>query len=114
MGSWWRVWRGVWTLSVMTVLTFTLGAPTAARFVWQKLWAGFAAVVAIWLGIRVGLLGDYGGPFGLPEGLLWLVGGLAGGMWLVVFVLISWRAWTNTLKVWREMLDDDPQGAGGL
>ncbi|HEY7823589.1 MAG TPA: hypothetical protein VIG24_12165, partial [Acidimicrobiia bacterium] len=68
------VWRGLATLGTLFVLTFTLGLPTSLRFVLGRVWKGLAAIGMIWLGIRVGLLADYGGPFGLPPGLLLVVG----------------------------------------
>lgn len=103
------VWWSLVTLATMVVLTFVLGVPTAVRFVVQKLWAALAVLPVMALGVRVGLLGDYGGPFGLPVGLLWAVGVISGSLFLLAFVVITKNSWANALSVWRELSADTPE-----
>ena len=103
------VWWSVVTLVTMVVLTFVLGVPTAVRFVVQKLWAMLTVLPVMTLGVWVGLLGDYGGPLGLPVGLLWAVGTIAGSLFVLAFVVITKNSWAHAMKMWRELSEDSAE-----
>ena len=93
---------GLWFV-VLPVMTFTLGVPASLRIVTAEskgallLFVGWSA--ASW----AGLLGDFGGPLGMPATVFWAGSALFGGWFSVRFVMLGRAAWGHALRVSRLM-----------
>jgi hypothetical protein len=92
----------VWMLAgpVMAVLTFVLGVPMALLLTVRQSRGGVLAVAGWFLAVRMGLVGGFGGPFGMS----WAVGGpvaaVLGWMFVRNFVRLSVIAWRKAWDSW--------------
>jgi hypothetical protein len=100
-GRGWLVTVG--TVGTMLVLTFVLGVPVAARWVWR--------VVRVFLWFPSLLLFGFAGWLASGSGdgagsAVMLVGAWLGfvvALFVLAFVRLTWLAWSSTLRYWRDL-----------
>jgi len=95
----------VWMFAapLMGVMTVVVGVPMAVLLAVRQSRGALLALFGWFAAVRIGLVGGFAGPFGLP----WVVGlpvatvfGWMVGWNLVRIVLVAWRkAWGNWLMV---------------
>ena len=93
---------GLWFV-VLPIMTLTMGVPAALRIVTVESKGGLLLFAGWAGGSWAGLLGDFGGPLGMPAPVFWSGSAVFGGWFAVRFVMLGRAAWGHALTVSRLM-----------